>query len=83
VTDTIDSNNDAAARRGGEPAAESPPRGTTLSGLSDHELGRMVDAVTQLDREFFRLRRRRKFRVRAMSVVRARALRPPLFAELQ
>jgi len=69
VTDTIDTNNDAAARRGGdEPAAERPTRGTTVGALSDAELRQMIDAVTKRDKDFFQLRRRRNFRVRKMSV---------------
>ena len=59
---------DSAARQGEAPAAERPTRGTSVRDLSDHELGRMVDAVTQRDKDFFRLRRRREFRVRKASV---------------
>ena len=68
MTDTLDTDNDAAARQGDEPGAKRRMRGTTVSDLTDSELGRMVDAVTARDREFFRLRRRRKFRVRRASV---------------
>jgi hypothetical protein len=68
MSEIIPDSDSTAAPQGSEPAAERRTRGTAVSGLSDHELGQMVDAVTQRDREFFRLRRRRNFRVRKMSV---------------
>jgi hypothetical protein len=69
VSDTLSDSDDAGARQGGEPSLQHYARsGTTVSDLSDAELSRMVDAVTARDKEFFRLRRRRKFRVRKASV---------------
>ena len=66
MTHALDTDNDE--RRGSEPGAERRMRDATVSNLSDDELGRMVDAVTARDREYFQLRRRRKFRVRRASV---------------
>jgi hypothetical protein len=66
VTDTRETDNDAGARRGGEPGAERRPRDSaTLRNLPDSEIAQLVDAVTQRDLEFFRLHLERKFRARA------------------
>jgi hypothetical protein len=59
----------AGARESEEPSPQRRARsGTTVSDLSDVELSRMVDAVTARDKEFFRVCRRRKFRVRKASI---------------
>jgi hypothetical protein len=65
MSEIVPDSDGAAARRRDEPGAEGRSRDATASDLPDAELAQMVDAVTEHDREFFRLHPERKFRARA------------------